>query len=372
MNLPGLTAEASLYRTSKHYSVLSPDFAGAASSASVVPAYLPGSVQTLNLGQSGQASPTPPRLPCGTCSTCLPDIGEPATGRIIPAYFTTSDVIQQCENRDAGCGDGFTTCLIGAAIFTLGLASPACLLAYYACLAEDRIPGLGNDVSPCCPTLCSPGDYLSALAVDPLLIDGIGCCDAGEHCVDQNDLNARDGCCPSTQAVCGGYCCGPGESCCGNTCCPPSSMCLHGVCCPPGTQNVCNGQCCPGSCDQGGNCCAPPSKICGGGCCPPFNACCNGVCCDADSECVGGACCPVGQACGSICCPAGNRCQDPATGTCSACLPGRVPVLCTTPTGLSHGCCPPGVSCCNDECCSAGEICCGPDGGCKPVELCIQ
>jgi hypothetical protein len=70
---------------------------------------------------------------------------------------------------------------------------------------------------------------------------GSGCCDVGEHCVDQNDPNSRNGCCPSDRSVCGNSCCAPGEYCCGDSCCPPGQPCTDGLCgvyppiIPPGT-----------------------------------------------------------------------------------------------------------------------------------------
>ena len=58
--MPGLTAEASLYRTSKQYSTLSLDFAGAGSGAAVVPAYLLGQRLAQSPGNPSQARPGVP------------------------------------------------------------------------------------------------------------------------------------------------------------------------------------------------------------------------------------------------------------------------------------------------------------------------
>ena len=313
-------------------------------------------------------------------------LGNRRPGRLFQPTFRHQVPYNSAKTETPAGGIAFTGCLIA----TFGIGSPACLVIYAACLGEDRIPGGGNDVSPCCPTLCSPGTYLAALAANPFLTDAIGCCDDGEHCVDQNDLNARDGCCPSSQNVCGGKCCFPGESCCGNTCCPPSSMCLQGVCCPPGTQNLCNGQCCPGPCDRNGNCCAAPSALCAdGSCCglagicvngtcstcvPPAGIQCGNQCCGSDTgKCINNACCPNAQACGGTCCPAGTICNT--SGQCvvpQACPPGEF--LCVSADKTTQKCCPGDSACCDDGSCCGGSagplsdsICCGVPSACCPA-----
>lgn len=320
MNLPTLTAEASLYRSSKHY---------------------PATYQAA---------------------------GETPTSReFVPAYYPTYDVVEQCNSRLDGCGGSFLGCLL----FTWGNVG-VCLGEIYSCWGEAHIPGAPGFFSPCCPKLCSPGDYAAALAQDPNLIVATGCCDADEHCVDRNDPQARDGCCPADQAVCGGKCCSAGDNCCGDTCCDPSSsVCMQGVCCPTGTPTVCNGQCCDGPCDGQGNCCPSPSHLCGSECCAGLSPCCNGVCCELGSVCVAGSCCPQNQVCGDTCCPPGSKCDDPTTGRCSACPPGTQAVHCGSPDEIL--CCPPGTSvCCGGKCCAAGEECCGDPLACHPGYVCIQ
>jgi hypothetical protein len=56
MNLPNLTAEASLYKTNKQYNPLSSDFSGALSNAPVVPAYAATALMARNTRASAGAS----------------------------------------------------------------------------------------------------------------------------------------------------------------------------------------------------------------------------------------------------------------------------------------------------------------------------
>jgi hypothetical protein len=321
MSLPLLTAEASLYRSSIHY-----------------------------LGGHSVTE-------------------ESFSREFVPAYAPTIEVTRQCETADNSCGKDFVNCMKD----TLGLGSPICLGFYWECLGENRVPGLGNTLSPCCPTLCDAGQFAKELYDDPSLTIAIGCCDDGEHCVDPNDPPSRYGCCPADQAVCGGKCCWPGETCCGDTCCDTSSssVCIQDVCCPAGTPGLCNGQCCDGPCDGHGNCCPPPSHLCGSECCAGFSPCCNGVCCELGSLCVAGSCCPSNQVCGNTCCPSGSKCEDPTTGACSACPPGTQPVHCGSPDETL--CCPPGTSvCCGGKCCASGEMCCGDPLSCQPQYVCLH
>jgi hypothetical protein len=316
MNLPSLTAEASVYRSSIRYligysTVETPP-------REFVPAYMPGTA---------------------TMQSC-------------------NDCLQDCVNDNLIC-QGLA--VAGTAICcaaTVGLFCGGCVAAGAAASGLCDTTMLGCmakcDISPCCPKLCGFPDPLNP---------GSGCCDSGESCVNQNDPNAREGCCPVGQAVCDGSCCAPGATCCGNSCCPQGSVCMQGVCCPAGTTALCNGQCCDGACDAAGNCCVTPNYLCGTQCCSAFNQCCNGTCCATGSVCAAGSCCPQAQACGDTCCPSGQQCQDPTTGTCSACPAGTTSVICEGGSFGQTACCPPGVACCNGQCCpyasdQNGEVIC--------------
>ncbi len=155
---------------------------------------------------------------------------------------------------------------------------PAIAVAQLGCVGRQKIPG-----SSCCPKLCE----FDASGPEA------GCCDSGEACVDEGDPNARNGCCPAGQSVCGGKCCGPGEKCCGSSCCPAAANCCGNECGCQGGMLCQNGQCsfppfgpvtppstdvesipkpaggCPAGwkeCLNSTTCCAPGIKCCGSGC----------------------------------------------------------------------------------------------------------
>jgi hypothetical protein len=248
MNLPGFSADASLYRTRRHYSVLSPDFGGSSTGEPIVPAYIPGP---------------------GTqhdCSNCLGDV---AKGLIVCDGVAAVTAAAVC-GLSGWITFGISCAGAGAALaFALQSCDVAALVATGICAATT-----------CCPKLCGVPNPL-----DP----GSGCCDSDEACVDQNDPNSRQGCCPSDQRVCGGNCCAKGESCCGNTCCPPSGHC------------------------------------------------CGDVCCDASIPCCGGSCC-------SLLPPPGTPPPKPPS---TSCVPGAAPCGFPDSSGVIRTCCPPGLQCCN-------------------------
>jgi hypothetical protein len=267
MKFPGFTATASLYRTGRVYQ-------GAAASAGTVLS------------------------------------GEP----VVPAYYPGPGTQASCSNCLEGCATALAECSAAATALLAGcLFPPACAAAAAAAGAALGACDTANlictgrcEILRCCPKVCGFPNPLNP---------GEGCCDADEHCVDQSDPNARDGCCPSSQNVCGGKCCAPGETvCCGDACCPAGSTCCGSTCCPAGSSCV-NGVCCP-----------PPYHVCGNTCCPPFNRCCNGQCCKSAYQ---------------IC--------DPKLGTCVN--PPRRPSFCRAGWTECFGqCCPPGKTCCYGGC----------------------
>ncbi len=257
---------------------------------------------------------------------------------IVPAYFPgpsteakCSDCLGYVATSLAGCyallvADVAAECLNPFGWFGACETAIARLPGEIIICDAESVSGIGYcDAQRCCPKVCGPPNPL---------IPGSGCCDHGEHCVDQNDPNSRDGCCPSDQSICGDKCCPPGVSCCGNECgCPGTSTCVQGQCCPPGANRICNGACCQGPCDSDGNCCDSPNHVCGGLCCPPLNECCNGQCCGLGQQChpTLGTCCST--ICGPACCGAGQFCQDPQRGVAE-----DVPLVSTHvmfPRGLS-------------------------------------
>lgn len=269
--LPGFSAQSSLYRTSRVYAGYDPSLSSGPTQAltealdvspRVVPAYHPGSETQSNCGSCLDGCTSAAEI-------CTADAWETMLGCIFPP---------DCAIAAAATGEALTAC------------ATANLVCKAAC-----------EVFHCCPKLCGVPDPL-----DP----GSGCCDPGEHCADENDPNARDGCCPSSQSVCGGNCCAPGDGCCGDSCCPEDSTCDQGLCCAPYYHN------------------------CGGQCCEPFNKCCNGQCCGVNQQChpTTGACwtpplrpirCRAGwERCGGACCPPGKQCCIPPGGHSLGCYEG--------------------------------------------------
>ena len=178
MSVPEFTAQASLYRTSRHYR------------------------------SSGSGSN-----------------GSPSAQSVVAA-LTFEDTVncEACENK---CNDSTLACTEdAAAIWTLGLAfcaasgpfAPICAipvtsayaLANLYCWGKNaacKVINCNSPGSPCCPVSCELGH----------------CCSRGETCMPH-------GCCPINQVVCGGECCRVGDSCCGDTCCPPNYFCRDGFC----------------------------------------------------------------------------------------------------------------------------------------------
>jgi hypothetical protein len=301
--------------------------------------------------------------------TTLLDQAKGACGsdQIVPFYKPGSGTMASCNNCLDDCASALAQCAAGASAILLGcIFPPACgaaVAAAGAALAACDGTSLGCvaycDAAKCCPKLCGvPNPF------DP----GSGCCDSGEACVSDSDPNARQGCCPTDHAACGGNCCATGDTCCGNTCCGSGSQCLNGVCCPSTTKAVCNGQCCDGACGADGNCCPWPNHVCGSTCCGAFNSCIQGVCCpNSTDQVINGQCCGAQNVCGKSCCGYGQTCQN---GACVALYCPQGQDFCTQPNGQAMCCnlyqcdnpsndniCTAG--CCNGQCCGAGQKCCG-------------
>jgi hypothetical protein len=200
MNMPEFTAQASLYRTSGRYRSSGLGGGDASAGEAIFPAYYPGA--------DTQAR-------CNNCMTICVEryegalaagavgcaAGCIATGPLYPACYAT------CMGGVLASADAW---LLGCEF--LSCAAPRSELFGWHPLGT----------SPCCPKVCG---FLNPF------VPGEGCCDEDEHCVDRFDPNARQGCCPSDQSVCGGKCCAKGETCCGNECCPPGWFCnIDGSC----------------------------------------------------------------------------------------------------------------------------------------------
>jgi hypothetical protein len=202
MNIPQFTAQASLYRTRGQYSAAWSDVGALLPAETIVPAYYPGSGTQRD------------------CSNCLEAV---AKGLII--CDGTAAVTAAVVCATTGIISFGISCAVAAGALAAALATcdGAALVATGVCAATT-----------CCPKLCGTPNPL-----DP----GRGCCDADEACVDQNDPNSRNGCCPRDQRVCAGKCCAAGESCCGDMCCPQPNHCCGGSCCAP-YEPCCGDRCC--------------------------------------------------------------------------------------------------------------------------------
>jgi hypothetical protein len=121
-----------------------------------------------------------------------------------------------CSNCLEKCAENLGIC-VALAVATGALLGPAAAGAALAecdtqsvtCAAFCHLPG-----QSCCPNFCHLGK----------------CCGYGETCVADSDPNARQGCCPAGQNVCGGSCCAAGATCCGGNCCPSGYFCQDGTC----------------------------------------------------------------------------------------------------------------------------------------------
>jgi hypothetical protein len=233
MNIPAFTAQASLYRTSSRYRSCGSEFSGSPSAQSVVSAYYPGPGTTHD---------------CQTCTnTCLKVFGLCSAGAAAVVGVGCASIV-----------------LCPAAVAVAADIQIGCTAALAGCYGICNIPYVGE----CCPKPCGfPNPF------DP----GSGCCDADETCVDQNDPNSRQGCCPSGQSVCGGKCCAIGEYCCGDTCCG-DPHCFDDVCgnTPPFPDNPPPPP--PNKCSIWGG------QLCGTKCCPIGTWCC-GVFSDGQPDC---------------------------------------------------------------------------------------
>lgn len=241
MNTPQFTAQASLYRTSRHYVT--------SASAGWVSAP-PQSAVTAQVGERF-AQCDPCELSCAKGNVRCQASASSAYAVAAIACAAAGPFAPICEGIAGGAYAG---------------AIGACYGWWGECVLECWLPG-----GDCCPVFCELGH----------------CCSEGERCIPH-------GCCPNEQVVCNGKCCSPGEICCGDTCCAPGQTCCGGTCCP---NNCCGNTCC----DAGVPCCGdrccsfdpgPPPP-------PPAHSCAPGAapCGFPDNSGVIRTCCPPGLQC---------------------------------------------------------------------------
>jgi hypothetical protein len=333
MNLPGLTAEASLYRTNKQYSAFSlVDLAGAASNAAVAPAYLPGPETQAARSDCPSAVAEAYAISVGLPTSLYSDGGSYTSAfRWRPnsspgaatASITAASVPPHHHNDphdctvclDLICGGPYASCEAAAVVacaptgllypICIGGAMIACETAFLKCAGSichaRGVPSwIGGTLGPpCCPVVCSAG-----------------CCDSGEACAGLDPATGQNLCCSSGFTMCDQNCCDASETCCGGqNCCAAGATCMpDGTCCPAG-HAICGGICCPDPhdiCDPTTNACKPvcPSgtQPCGETCCPTDHICCNGTCCAAGKQCINGTC--ATPDCTTTGCPRGGVCCD--------------------------------------------------------------
>jgi hypothetical protein len=383
--MPGLTAEASLYRTSKQYSTLSPGFAGTVPHAAIVPAYLPSpETQTARSGHPhtvAEADAISVGLPTllhgdggshgsafqwGPSASPGADTGS-ITAASVPAHRPNIDEFK-CDLCIVGAYAAWAVCTGQATVSAgyCGIFYPLCLAAEWAICDIIFLTGMADT----CHAFGTPG-FTPGLPCCPVECD-VSCCGSGEGCaglIDPHNAHSGRLCCSTGYTPCDQICCDASETCCGGkNCCTAGETCMpDGSCCP--TTNVCGGKnCCTAgeTCMPDGSCC-PTANVCGknGDCCTSDETCmpqgyccpnadvCGETCCSPGDTCMpDGSCCPAGhKVCGGTCCPSANDVCDPNTNTCTQTCPDGTP-----PCGGE--CCAAGAACCNGNCCAAGQLCC--------------
>jgi hypothetical protein len=251
MNIPGFSAQAALYRSSRRYRA------------------------STSFGLTGSQD--------GTAVTL--------------AYYPSDP--SDCNSCVDGCNNALAWCLAGAVFFPPAIAG--CDSAYLGCAGACMFS------KACCPKRCEFSLDFGDGCCDEneQCVDRYdpnsrhGCCPVGQ-------LVCGGKCCPEGATCCGSDCCrvNLGMKCCGMECCPTDQQCCAGRCCPP-DMKCCGTECCDrnaycefGRCGSypsfGSYTPAPrpePSKPvsttgcqlgwirCGDVCCPPDQKCCTpGVC----------------------------------------------------------------------------------------------
>ena len=228
MNIPGLTAEYSLYRSRNSYRTATTESSISQPTDSIVPA----------LNAAGWAA---------------------------------------CDDCEKSCGENYSWCMAAALLTSWipligGGLGISCVFGSWYCLARCHAEGHACCPKDCGSYCCSYGEQCSHLS---------GCCPG-----DQIVCGGR--CCAPGDSCCGDRCCNAGQTCCGETCCAPGQTCCGGVCC---SGNCCGDTCCGvGVPCCGDKCCGfspgppPPPPVnncifggapCGPKCCPPGLQCCS-------------------------------------------------------------------------------------------------
>jgi len=283
MDIPGFSAERSLYVSKIHYSTT-----GAVSrlEADICPTFIETRVETRNadlcLGflENGQG------ISYTRDAVHHRETFAAYAGSVVPmgvaAHDSSASISSECSTCTAGCSASYAVC---------ALTAPA------ACVPLLYVPFVGEILYLGCVAAALAG--CSALAG----ACGAGCMSVGGSCC---PVSCGTSCCDFAETcAAAGLCCSSGTTPCGAMCCQGKEVCTNGVCCLPGSTG-CGGTCCDNTCGQ-----------CVGGTCIPVRD---------------GTACPIGTCCGGTCtslvsdsnnCGAcGNKCPPTAPfcigGFCSA------------------------------------------------------
>lgn len=226
LNIPGFTAEGSLYRSRNTYQPLHAMDEMPLNVASIVPA----------LSDADRRR----------CSNCENKCNAAAADCVGTASALWVLGLIGC----AVFGPFAPVCAAGATS-GFAVANALCAAKLAACQGlECHAPG-----GACCPVFCGLGH----------------CCSSGDRCTE-------NGCCPSNRAICGGSCCDEGERCCGGKCCPPHMFCIDNVCTYPSFGNFTPSPVTETPPVSSTGVCPPDHFACHGRCCPNGMSCCSYGC----------------------------------------------------------------------------------------------
>lgn len=266
--LPTLTAQASIYPTSRY------SYRAVPVAAYATPVASPGAVQAAT-----PISPRPCYIVCGPCEDCT------KTCETICGSTSTTHTESCCA---AGPPNSSQTC-VG------GVCGWECDAGYLTCGDACCAPGYGcctvNGVSTCVNISNNASNCGSCGNACPA---GYGCCivDGDWTCVNLTDSNANCGSC--------GIACSGGTTCQNGTCaCPAGQTSCNGACVNLSTDDDncggCGHGCNGGTCENGSctNCPVPPGYA-------PYSCPAGSFCCESVMS-----CCLQGDICGPIGCEAG-------------------------------------------------------------------
>jgi hypothetical protein len=254
MPLPPVTAELSLYQSSRHYRTVPQ----ASSADDVV------------------------HLADACVDECIQDCLAVANGGDVPGSLLELECRIPCvhwcrESRLPQCRSGEKLCR------RLSTGQPECCPQSDECCTIFDWNGIISSYNICCPpgkSCCHgngcyvPGERQCsehALCRMDQTVCGTQCCDPGEKC------EPGLGCAPISAVNCGGALCVPPNVCRANKCCPPAAA-TSSQCCASGVS--CQDECCKVGeiCTRLG--CLPQGEYCNETSpCPPLHYCCDNLKC---------------------------------------------------------------------------------------------